>query len=82
MPSFYSSLDSFDKFFLFPPSNRPVLAVVSDKQLQEWKTEQTRREIHQLEELVEGHRSSIEQLEKTIEIIKKELPVIETSSEE
>jgi len=82
MPSFYSSLDSFDKFFLFPPENRPVLAVISAAQLKEWKADQTKREIQTLEELVEGHRLSISQLQSTIAILKKDLPDIETSSDE
>lgn len=80
MPSYYSALDAFDRLFI-PTSPLGRVVVVSDKQLKEWKQEKTLEEIHQLEELIEGHRTSISQLEKTIKILKDEIPNIETSND-
>ena len=58
---------------LFSPYLNTV--VVTQEQLDEYKHANLRAEIKQLEELIEGHRTSIAHLQVTIDKISKDLPV-------
>ena len=48
--------------------------VITEKELADWKAKQLAREVQQLEELIEGHRKSIAQLQTTITRITEEKP--------
>ena len=69
----------FDDFFTL--NRRPSVYVVSDSQLAEWKQQQAEREIAELDRLIESHKQSIERLEGTKGVLRKEYPVLEPSSE-
>ena len=58
---------------LFSPYLNTV--VVTQEELDKFKHDNIRAEIKQLEELIEGHRTSIAHLQVTIEKISKDLPV-------
>ena len=47
--------------------------VLSEKDFAKYKQQQTKDEIAELERLVDGHKSSIERLETTIESLKNTL---------
>lgn len=51
--------------------------VISDSEMAAYKRKQTEAEILELQRLIDGHKTSIENLEKTIEILQKELPAEE-----
>ena len=72
-----SSLSLFDDFF----DRRPSVYVVSDSQLATWKREQAEAEILQLQRLIDSHKQSIERLETTIENLRKDYPLIESTTE-
>ena len=76
--SYLSTFDAFDSFF----NRRPSVYVISDSELAKYKERQLLAEIAQLETLIDGHMSSIAQLEKTISRLKDELPEIEGEREE
>lgn len=59
----FNSYSLFDDFFSY--NRRPSVYVVSDSALAEWKREQVRKEVEQLDRLISGHKVSIESLEKT-----------------
>lgn len=59
----FNTYSLFDDFFSY--NRRPSIYVVSDSQLAEWKREQARKEIEQLDRLIDGHKTSIERLEAT-----------------
>lgn len=67
--TFYQQLMSVDDLFGY---TRPSVYVISDSELKAYKERQRQREILALEELIDGHKSSIAQLEKTIGILKAE----------
>ena len=48
--------------------------VITEEELADWKAKQLAREVQQLEELIEGHRKSIAQLQTTITRITEEQP--------
>lgn len=56
--------------------NSPYLntVVITEEELADWKAKQLAREVQQLEELIEGHRKSIAQLQTTITRITEEQP--------
>ena len=51
--------------------------VISDSEMKAYKQRQAEAEILELEKLIDGHKTSIERLEKTIELLRKELPEAE-----
>lgn len=59
----FNSYTLFDDFFSY--NRKPSVYVVSDSALAEWKRQQALKEIEQLDLLIEGHKRSIESLEKT-----------------
>ena len=65
----------FDDFFAY--NKRPSIYVVSDSQLAEWKHKQAEREIAELDRLIDGHKQSIERLERTKGDLRKDYPVLE-----
>ena len=70
----------FDDFFTF--NRRPSVYVVSDTQLAEWKRQQAEREITELDKLIDGHKQSIERLEETKVVLRKEYPKLEPTTDE
>ena len=65
-----SSLSLFDDFF----ERRPSVFVISDSQLAEYKHNQAQAEIAELTRLIDGHKSSIERLEATVDKLREEYP--------
>jgi len=51
--------------------------VISDSEMARYKRAQTEAEILELNKLIDGHKTSIEHLEKTIELLQKDLPPAE-----
>ena len=51
---------------------RPSVYVISDTQMAEYKRNQAEAEIAELNRLIDGHKSSIERLEATVESLTKE----------
>ena len=70
----------FDDIFAF--NRRPSVYVVSDSQLAEWKHKQAEREIVELDRLIDSHKQSIERLEETKVVLRKEYPKLEPSTDE
>ena len=67
--------DPYDRIPLFPSwGNNTSVYVISDSQLAKYKAQQAQAEILELEKLIDGHKASIESLEKTISVLRKELP--------
>ena len=62
----YSLLDPFTLI------TRPSIYVISDSELQTFKRNQAEAEITELERLIDGHKSSIERLEATVDSLRKE----------
>ena len=62
----YSLLDPFALI------TRPSVYVISDSQLETYKRNQAEAEIAELKRLIDGHKSSIERLEATVESLTKE----------
>ena len=73
-----SSLTLFDDFF---ERRRPSVYVISDSQLAEYKRNQAEAEIAELQRLIDGHKSSIERLETTVESLRKDYPKLEPTTE-
>ena len=69
----------FDDLFAY--NRRPSIYVVSDSQLAAWKQEQAEKEITELNKLIDGHKSSIERLEATVESLRKEYPQLPTTED-
>jgi len=65
--------DIFDPYPVFPRQKHSVY-VISDSELARWKRKQAEQELVQLDELIEGHKRSIECLEKTKQQIQADLP--------
>ena len=62
--SIYSLFNNlYDPLPLF---GRPSVYVISDSELAKYKQEQTKAEILELERLIDGHKTSIERLETTV----------------
>ena len=68
----YNSL--FDPLSLL---TRPSVYVISDSQLETYKRNQAEAEITELNSLIDGHRQSIDRLERTIESLRKDYPKLE-----
>ena len=62
----YSLLDQFSLI------TRPTIYVISDSQLETYKRNQAEAEIVELKRLIDGHKSSIERLEATVDSLTKE----------
>ena len=75
----------YDFFSPFEPSRffRPETSiyVISDSELANYKRENTLREIAAVERLIESHKNSIERLESTIELLKRDLPALPEGDE-
>ena len=71
--SIYNLLN--EPYYRFPSlfGNSSVY-VISDSEMARYKRAQTEAEIVELNKLIDGHKTSIEHLEKTIELLQKELP--------
>ena len=52
--------------------------VISDSELARYKQEQTKAEILELERLIDGHKSSIERLETTVNKLKESIQITES----
>ena len=52
-------------FSVFDFYQKPSIYVISDSQLAEYKAKQAQAEIAELDRLIDGHKQSIERLEKT-----------------
>ena len=52
----------------------PSVYVVSDAELARYKRKQAEAEIHEIDKLIESHRSSIERLETTRKQLQADLP--------
>ena len=72
----YSLLDPFALI------TRPSVFVISDSQMAEYKRNQAEAEIAELERLIDGHKSSIERLEATVNSLRKEYLPTTTQPEE
>ena len=72
----YSLLDPFALI------TRPSVFVISDSQMAEYKRNQAEAEIAELERLIDGHKSSIERLEATVNSLRKEYPLNVSTPEE
>ena len=66
--------DPYDRIPWSTWGNNTSIYVISDSQLAKYKAQQTQAEILELEKLIDGHKASIESLEKTISGLRKELP--------
>ena len=64
----YSLLDPFSLI------TRPSVFVISDSQLETYKRNQAEAEILELTRLIDGHKSSIERLEATVNSLREEYP--------
>ena len=62
-----------------PPLVHSSVFVISDSQLAEYKRANTEAEIIELEKLVDGHQQSIDQLQRTIDKLKADLPQTSTA---
>ena len=71
--NFYSVFDDF-----FYP-RRPSVYVISDSQLAEYKAKQAQAEIVELDRLIDGHKQSIERLEKTRALLSQDVEKISPS---
>ena len=69
----------FDPFALI---TKPSVYVISDSQMAEYKRDQAKAEIAELERLIDGHKSSIERLEATVTSLRKEYLPDTTNTEE
>ena len=63
----------FDPFVdYFAP--RPSVYVISDSMLADLKRKNTEQEIAELNKLIDGHKQSIQRLQKTVDRLQAELP--------
>ena len=72
--TYYDYFSPFNMAELFKPS--PSVYVISDSQMAEYKRANTLQEIAAVEKLIESHKESIERLESTVELLKRELPAL------
>ena len=71
--SIYSIFNNpFDMFPMFP--TKQSVYVISDSELAKYKRKQAEAELLELDKLIDGHKQSIEFLEKTKQQIQAELP--------
>ena len=61
----------------FPMFGQRSVYVISDSELAKYKQEQTKAEITELERLIDGHKSSIERLETTVNKLRDSLALPE-----
>ena len=61
----------------FPMFGQRSVYVISDSELAKYKQEQTKAEIAELERLIDGHKSSIERLETTVNKLRDSLALPE-----
>ena len=66
-----------DEFF----RPRRSVYVISDSQMAEYKRQNTIREIAAVEKLIQSHKDSIERLESTVELLKRDLPALPEGDE-
>ena len=71
----YSLLDPFALI------TRPSVFVISDSQLADYKRSQAEAEIAELQRLIDGHKTSIERLEATVNELRKSYPLADTETE-
>ena len=69
----YSLLDPFALI------TKPSVYVISESQMAEYKRNQAKAEIAELERLIDGHKSSIERLEATVTSLRKEYTLNSTT---
>ena len=69
--------NSYDPFSLF---TRPSIFVISDSQLETYKRNQVESEIIELDRLIDGHKQSIERLERTRSDLRKDYPAPEPNT--
>jgi len=67
-------------FSPFSLSVSPTVYVVSDSELKRLKEENTRREILEIQKLIDSHQNSIDRLKRTIDMLEKDLSNTETSN--
>lgn len=67
-------------FSPFSLSLSPTVYVVSDSELKRLKEENTRREILEIQRLIDSHQNSIDRLKRTIDMLEKDLSNTETSN--
>ena len=67
-------------FSPFSLSVSPTVYVVSDSELKRFKEENTRREILEIQKLIDSHQNSIDRLKRTIDMLEKDLSNTETSN--
>ena len=73
-----SSLTLFDDFF----DRRPSVYVISDSQLAAWKRSKAEEEIIEIDKLIDSHKQAIERLQTTRDGLRKDYPVLESSTNE
>jgi len=71
-----SSLSLFDDFFY----RKPSVYVISDSQLAQYKRNQAEAEIIELDRLIDSHKQSIERLQHTRDLLRKDYPALTESS--
>jgi cupin superfamily acireductone dioxygenase involved in methionine salvage len=64
---------------VFDSLQRPSVYVISDSQLAEYKAKQAQAEIAELDRLIDGHKQSIERLEKTKSLLTEDVERISPS---
>ena len=67
-------------FSPFSLSVSPTVYVVSDSELKRLKEDNTRREILEIQRLIDSHQNSIDRLKRTIDMLEKDLSNTETSN--
>jgi len=72
--TYYDFFSPFNMAELFKPT--PSVYVISDSQMAAYKRANTLQEIAAVEKLIASHKDSIERLESTVELLKKELPAL------
>lgn len=67
-------------FSPFSLSVSPTVYVVSDSELKRLKEENTRREIIEIQKIIDSHQNTIDRLKQTIDMLEKDLSNTETSN--
>tara|TARA_B100001057_G_scaffold329345_1_gene329736 strand:+ start:1272 stop:1514 length:243 start_codon:yes stop_codon:yes gene_type:complete len=77
-----SVFDLMNPFDPWITRRQPSVYVISDSELKDYKQKQAAREIAELYRLIDSHQRSIEGLEASIAMLKKEYPqLLETTPE-
>ncbi len=69
----------FDPWITHRPSS---VYVISDSEMKAYKQKQAEREIEELNRLIDGHKRSIEGLEASVAMLKKEYPQLTETTPE